>query len=139
MYEYTAAVRKVHDGDTMTLDVDLGLETHRTPVIIRLNGINAPELSTTAGKASLAFVNDWLSTNAHGSLSIVTAKDKHEKYGRYLAGVYNFPGGICLNNVLVEQGFAVPYMVGVFWRPKDGDQVRPTGLHIPAEYIDGHG
>lgn len=48
-YVYAATVLSVHDGDTITLDVDLGFSVHvRTSV--RLLGCNARELSDVGGK-----------------------------------------------------------------------------------------
>jgi endonuclease YncB( thermonuclease family) len=39
-----AVVLGVHDGDTITVDCDRGLETRRSPTDLRLNGVDAPEL-----------------------------------------------------------------------------------------------
>ena len=44
MYEYRAFVTKVYDGDTITVDIDLGFGVQLKKQSIRLSGINAPEV-----------------------------------------------------------------------------------------------
>ena len=44
MYEYRAYVRKVYDGDTVTVDIDLGFDVVLKAQKIRLVRINAPEV-----------------------------------------------------------------------------------------------
>lgn len=44
LYHYKAKVESVYDGDTCTVDIDLGLHTWINREKIRLNRINAPEL-----------------------------------------------------------------------------------------------
>ena len=44
LYTYKANVTAVYDGDTCTVDIDLGLHTWVRNEKIRLYGINAPEI-----------------------------------------------------------------------------------------------
>ena len=44
LYHYKAKVVNVYDGDTCTVDIDLGLLIWNKGEKIRLNRINAPEL-----------------------------------------------------------------------------------------------
>ena len=44
MYEYTAKVIKVYDGDTITVDIDLGFGIMLRKQTLRLYGINTPEV-----------------------------------------------------------------------------------------------
>lgn len=48
-YVYAATVLSVHDGDTLTLDLDLGFSVH-VRASVRLLGCNARELSEPGGK-----------------------------------------------------------------------------------------
>ncbi|MFA5329064.1 MAG: thermonuclease family protein [Prolixibacteraceae bacterium] len=90
MYQYNANVQKVVDGDTMEIDIDLGLSTWVRKEKIRLFGINTPEVygvkkdSPEWEKGNLAsgFVKAILKANDH--VIIQTIKDQKEKYGRYL-------------------------------------------------------
>lgn len=108
MYEYAAELISVHDGDTYHAKVDLGLDIS-VNVIIRAYGINSPELRTAEGKAALAYVNQWFRTHCPtGAFTLLTIKDKREKYGRYL-GIITAPDNFTLNADIVTAGFAVTY------------------------------
>lgn len=119
LFTYRAEVVRVIDGDTIDFDVDLGFHDHQG-IRTRLLGINAPEMSTLAGKAARQFVVDqFMACGAVvavvlGSpagpppilLEIETFKDAGDKYGRWLARVH-LPGGVVLNDLMVSSGHAV--------------------------------
>lgn len=132
MYQYNAIVRKVVDGDTIEIDIDLGLSSWIHGEKIRLFGIDTPEVygikkgspEWEKGNQSSAFVKEHLEENAE--VIIETIKDKREKYGRYLALMYikidqaivnglanvrTINGLYCLNDILVAKGLAKKYMV----------------------------
>jgi micrococcal nuclease len=109
MYEYAAKLVGVHDGDTITVDVDLGFDLHYVGLALRLYGLNAPELATAAGKVARQFTVDWLASRP--ALTIRTVKDKREKFGRMLATVIDPATGTSLNRALIDAGQAVPYLV----------------------------
>ena len=104
MFEYAANLNRIVDADTLRLDIDLGCGVWRINEPIRLFGINAPELSTEAGKLAKAALVGLFSTNA-GPIVVKTIKDRSEKFGRLL-GIVTV-GGINLNDWLVSQGHAV--------------------------------
>lgn len=110
MYEYRAKVLRVVDGDTVHFAVDMGLETTRI-LKVRLYGINCPELSELpAGPDAKAYTEAFLTEKGtpEGWFLLHTIKDKTEKYGRYLALVFDGDGeGVCLNDLLVASGHAV--------------------------------
>lgn len=114
MYQYAASVISVHDGDTMRLNVDLGCDV-AIKMTVRLADINAPELSTAAGKVTRDYVQSLLPVGR--AVWIATIKDKREKYGRYLGRIYLDRAsmeaatlGASVNEMLVAGGYAVPYM-----------------------------
>ena len=45
LYHYKAQVTEVYDGDTCTVEIDLGLHTFLKDEKVRLNRINAPEVT----------------------------------------------------------------------------------------------
>ena len=45
MYEYKAQVVSVYDGETLTVDIDLGFEVWLRKQKIRLAGIDTPEIN----------------------------------------------------------------------------------------------
>ncbi len=109
MYEYSATVRQVVDGDTLHLTIDLGLDI-AVNVTVRLYGINSPEKNTPEGVTARAFAEEWLHDKPR--VLVVTHKDDKEKYGRYLAQVFDVDRTVCLNDLLVTSGHAVPYFGG---------------------------
>lgn len=108
MYEYSATVISVYDGDTITVSVDLGF--HISQVMpVRLARINCPEVrgdSATEGLAARDYLRSILPAGKR--VTLVTYKDGKEKYGRYLADVYLAEPRVfnCVNDMLVSKGFA---------------------------------
>lgn len=81
-YVYHAQLVEVIDGDTVQLLIDLGFEiTHR--IIVRLDGVNAPEIKTAKGKQAREFVQKELKNSY-----LVVETKKRGKYGRYIAGIH---------------------------------------------------
>ena len=111
---YHALVTGVHDGDTFTADVEVGLDIWVHGQRFRLAGLDAPELPTPEGEASLGALRQCLD---HSASQVVlqayrpaTDLDK-EKYGRWLAVVWarrNRGQGeqYNVNEWLVAQGWA---------------------------------
>ena len=110
MYEYAARVVSVYDGDTVTVDVDLGFGVWLQKQKIRLFGINAPEMrGSDREKAKGKESRDWLRAQLKDqALTIQTIKDKKGKYGRCLGR--QVVKGVDLNQKMVEEGLAVDYM-----------------------------
>ena len=110
LYHYRAIVRSVYDGDTCTVDIDLGLGSWIHGEKLRLHGINAPELRGQDREAGLRS-RDFLRSKIDGQeIFIRTLKDKKGKYGRYIADIWvaNENGTwVKVNDLLVERGFAV--------------------------------
>lgn len=110
MYEYRAYVKAVYDGDTITVDVDLGLNTWLHDQKLRLYGINAPELRGDDRSAGLV-VRDWLRERILGkTVTIKTYKDKTEKYGRWLADVWVKGDRMSINDQLLDADMVVAYL-----------------------------
>lgn len=113
-YRYRAIVRRVIDGDTVVVDVDLGWNTWLHGEHIRLLGINAPELNTPQGPGSLDFLEGLIERygevcDGDRAVILVSVKDRREKYGRLLGkllGVHGDGAEVCLNDEMVEAGYA---------------------------------
>jgi micrococcal nuclease len=91
---FTGKVIGISDGDTLTVLHD------RTPVKIRLDGIDAPE----SGQAFGSRAKQAASALAFGQVVTVQPKD-HDRYGRLVAEVV-LPDGRSLNQELVRHGWA---------------------------------
>ena len=88
MHEYNCTIRRVVDGDTVDVDIDLGFDTWLHNERVRLYGIDTPESRTRdleEKKAGLFAKKVVLHYLPEGSQQILrTYKDKVGKYGRVL-------------------------------------------------------
>ena len=108
MYTYSAKVISVYDGDTITVDIDLGFKFSVRNFKIRMYGIDTPEIKgSTRDRGILA--RDALREKILGKDIILhTLKDEQEKYGRWLGIVY--VNGENVNNWMLTKGYAVAFM-----------------------------
>lgn len=112
-YHYTARVQRVVDGDTIVADIDLGLSIWCKGELLRLHGINTPEIvgaDKAAGLAAKQALVELLG-GVPGNWPVVveTFKDGDDKYGRLLARVMvkRLDGlWICVNDELQAAGHA---------------------------------
>ncbi len=80
---YKAYLDRVVDGDTIRVTVDLGFKTFHNE-IIRLKGIDAPEIKTAEGKKSARAL-----TRIIGNSSFLIIKTiRIDIYGRYVADIF---------------------------------------------------
>lgn len=109
-YLYRAIVRSIWDGDSVRLDIDLGLWTWKHNEAIRLYGINAPEIRGEFRPDGLISRN-WLRKKLPTGTEVMlkTHRDKSGKYGRLL-GELKLPGeATTVNQQMLELGLAEPY------------------------------
>ena len=110
MYEYNCTIRRVVDGDTIDVDIDLGFDTWRCNERIRLYGVDTPECGTrdaeekAAGLLAKKFVEDTL----HVGTSYKLSTREKGKFGRYL-GVIMLSDKTSINAALVSEHLAVAY------------------------------
>jgi micrococcal nuclease len=115
LYEYSARITRVIDGDTVVADVDLGFSVQIRETF-RLYGINAPEIrgrdltpaDRKKGKESTEHLEHLI--KLHSPICMHTIRDRRGKYGRYLAILYgkDMDGiRLDLNQQMVEDGQAV--------------------------------
>jgi micrococcal nuclease len=111
MYEYHATVRRVVDGDTLDLRIDLGFTVH-VEIRVRLGRVDTPEVhgvkksseEYARGKVASEFVAQWLQEADAFGVPIIIRTQKTGKYGRWIAEVLD-TDGVCLNDVLIEKGW----------------------------------
>ena len=124
MYEYRCKIRRVVDGDTVDVDIDLGFGMWIHNERIRLYGVDTPESRTRDleekkyGLLAKSFVLSYLPEGSYQTL--VTVKDKAGKFGRVL-GKFKVELGedavapaspldlVFLNDLLVQTHNAVAY------------------------------
>lgn len=111
-YTRKASVERIIDGDTVALTIDLGLYTY-VRYSCRLYGINAPELKTQEGKDAKLFLTNLLPVGASVEVILI----KPDKFAGRFDGNILYPsatGGraMCVNDIMIEKGYAVPYFGG---------------------------
>ncbi len=106
-YTYYGLVKKVYDGDTATLDLDLGLNEWRHNVRVRLAGCNAIELHEPGGAEARAALLAYLPIGAKVLLKSLS----FDKYNRIDAVIWEIdhagqplPGGNIIEQ-LIAKGF----------------------------------
>ncbi len=109
LYHYRAIVTSVYDGDTCTVDIDLGMGVWLRGEKVRLVRINAPELrgiTKVTGRAA----RDYLRSLIDGKeIVLQTVKDRKGKYGRYLGEIWIQQSAtklINVNDAMVKAGQA---------------------------------
>jgi len=113
-YLYKATVIRVVDGDTVDLEIDLGMSVF-VKQRIRLAGINTPETygvkkDSKEYAAGMKAKNRLKELIEGKEIAVETVKDKKGKYGRYLGDLYILQENwICVNNLLVSEGLAKRY------------------------------
>tara|TARA_R110000824_G_scaffold98106_1_gene234166 strand:+ start:781 stop:1137 length:357 start_codon:yes stop_codon:yes gene_type:complete len=116
MYEYSAEVLRVVDGDTVDMLIDCGFSTFRKERV-RLYGIDAPESRTRdkkekiRGLAAKARLQELIK-NTKKKIIIKTELDKKGKYGRILGVLWDENKKKNFNDLLVSEGHAVKYKGG---------------------------
>ena len=113
MYEYSAKIRRVVDGDTVDITLDLGFDILYNNRI-RLYGIDTPESRTRdleekkLGLAAKERVKELCPVGS--TVTVKTTKDGRGKYGRILGEIY--VDDLNVNQQLIKEGHAVEYFGG---------------------------
>ena len=117
-----AVVLEVHDGDSVRVRADLGWRVE-IETMVRIDGINAAELSTPAGKAAQAYLAGILPVGS--PVTIVSKKllGSFEKYGRVLGAVTFQPP---VRTPAVAGDVATAMLAAGQAAPWDGSGVKPV-------------
>lgn len=114
-FRYKAQVVSVYDGDTVHVLInvlnesrELGLyltmlQTLQMKAKLRLDGLNAPELSDAGGAASRDYLRGLLPAGLQVEMEV--SKAPLDKYGRYVAVIY-LPDGQNVNELMISTGHA---------------------------------
>ncbi|MBI4576636.1 MAG: thermonuclease family protein [Planctomycetes bacterium] len=131
-------VARVVDGDTFEIE---------NGELVRLLGVDTPELHHSLKKVeyyaetAYAFVRDRMEgrlvrlVSNHGTQEL-----EREKYGRIIAYAY-LEDGTCLNETLIQEGYAFAYTKASFGRKKEylaleaSAKARAIGVHDEAARI----
>tara|TARA_R110000751_G_scaffold294782_1_gene402835 strand:+ start:278 stop:709 length:432 start_codon:yes stop_codon:yes gene_type:complete len=138
MYQYTAKLKRVVDGDTVDAYIDLGFNVH-VAKRIRFMGIDTPESRTRDlvekryGLGAKCRLIEMLETN--GNEFIVTSHGTG-KFGRVLGELFYHPESeLSINQMLINEGHAVAYFGGSKQEVKDALLEART---LSTEYVENH-
>src|SRR6266516_1407728 len=99
MYDYPATVVRVVDGDTVHLSVDLGFYVELHDRSVRIAHIDAPELTTDAGKTAKIYAQELLPVGSRVTLY----SHELDKYGRVL-GTITLADGRDFGQTMIDAG-----------------------------------
>lgn len=85
LWTYRARLVEVTDADTARLELDHGM-CIRSLQSVRVRGVDAPELSTAAGRAAREFTKTWFRDHDHGDEwpFVVTTEKDRRSFARYV-------------------------------------------------------
>ena len=112
MYEYTTTIRRIVDGDTVDIWIDLGFSV-RIKERVRLAGIDTPESRTRDkrekkfGKMATARVEELLPIDTEFR-AVSRSYDSRGKFGRAMLD-FHLPDGRMLCQALIDEKLAVAY------------------------------
>jgi micrococcal nuclease len=114
MYEYAVTIKRIVDGDTVDVDIDLGFGVVLANERVRIMGIDTPEsrtrdlLEKKFGLAAKQKLKEILGKKAILKCEKYDAKGK---FGRIL-GDFSTADGQMATKILIETGHAVAYFGG---------------------------
>jgi micrococcal nuclease len=115
MYEYNCDIRRVVDGDTVDVDIDLGFGIWIRNERVRLYGVDTPESRTRdlVEKKYGILAKEYVEAALSNGAILRTHKDKSGKFGRVLGDFIIYDGvedrQNSLNAMLVRDHHAVQY------------------------------
>ena len=111
-YVYSAIIKSVHDGDTINVDIDLGLRVWLHDEPLRLWGINTAEVRGEGKEAGFAvrdLVRSWIPEGSEVLIRTLKSSeglDRTESFHRYLAVVCPLGWSESVNARLLREGKA---------------------------------
>lgn len=115
-YEYNAQIKRVIDGDTIVVDIDLGFDVVLKDQSVRLKGVDAPESRTRDaaekifGNLAKEYVLDFC-FQCNGKIIVQTELDETGKFGRILGTIIDANDReLILNEELIKKHYAVNYL-----------------------------
>ena len=138
MYEYTAKLKRVVDGDTVDAYIDLGFKVH-VDKRIRFMGIDTPESRTrdlTEKRYGLGAKYRLIEMLEENDNIFIVKSHGTGKYGRVLGELFHHPeDDYSINQMLIDEGHAVAYFGGSKQEVKDA---LLEARKLSTEYVEKH-
>lgn len=112
MYTYKIEkINRIIDGDTIDITINLGFDitvTHR----VRLKDIDAAEIRTlNLDEKKKGFIaKEWLEKELSREGEWIIETHKEDKYGRYLGTLYCIGDPVTVNEKMLNEDIAEPYL-----------------------------
>tara|TARA_B100001250_G_scaffold409568_1_gene434167 strand:+ start:7547 stop:7963 length:417 start_codon:yes stop_codon:yes gene_type:complete len=128
-------IKKVLDGDTIDVVIDLGFDLAKTERV-RIAGVDTPEKRTrnleekALGLDATNWLKEKLNQTIKGEDELVVRtelKGGVGKYGRLLGWLYVGDAEVSLNEQMIEEGYAWAYDGGT--KQKDFETLREVRRH----------
>ncbi len=105
-------INRVIDGDTIDVDIDLGFSI-TVSYKVRLKGIDAAETRTKdlAEKEKGLAAKSWLEKELAREGEWIIETTKEDKYGRILGTLYFVGDPVTVNERMLNEGIAYPYIL----------------------------
>ena len=126
--EHPILLKRVIDGDTVQVDIDLGFGIHLVDQHLRLDGIDTPEIHSSEpmekhyGALARAALEGWLGARDSQQLRLVCGHNDRDKFGRLLGNIRDSETMETASEFLIKQHHAVPY------HGQNKDEVRQAHL-----------
>ena len=138
MYQYTAKLKRVVDGDTVDAYIDLGFNVH-VDKRIRFMGIDTPESRTrdlTEKRYGLGAKYRLIEMLESNDNIFVVKSHGTGKFGRVLGELFHHPESeLSINQMLIDEGHAVAYFGGSKQEVKDA---LLEARKLSKEYVENH-
>lgn len=112
LYNYKAHVVGVYDGDSITVDIDLGFYMWMRNQKVRLLGIDTPEIRGEEREQGLVARDRVRELILNKDIILKSYKDKTGKYGRWLGTILvqeDDGTWTNVNQLLLAEGLATVY------------------------------
>ena len=138
MYQYSAKLKRVVDGDTVDAYIDLGFNVH-VDKRIRFMGIDTPESRTrdlTEKRYGLGAKYRLIEMLEENDNIFVVKSHGTGKFGRVLGELFHHPESeLSINQMLIDEGHAVAYFGGSKQEVKDA---LLEARKLSKEYVENH-
>jgi endonuclease YncB( thermonuclease family) len=105
LYHYRGVARRIVDGDTFYVLLDLGIRVYHE-ISIRIAGINTPELFSGTDREAGARAREALEALIGGKEVYIRTYKDSQTFNRYVADVYRIDTGEDVANYMVVNGYA---------------------------------
>ena len=138
MYQYTAKLKRVVDGDTVDAYIDLGFNVH-VDKRIRFMGIDTHESRTrdlTEKRYGLGAKYRLIEMLEENDNEFILKSHGTGKFGRVLGELFHHPESeLSINQMLIDEGHAVAYFGGSKQEVKDA---LLEARKLSTEYVENH-